>query len=113
MLNDTRPLLLVICSDEARLAAMRGTLRSAGFLSASGRSVEAAISLLSQVRVDGCVVAEPLEPFDALRLYDRLERYSTGCPKLCVLDYHPSPPNGWHGCDGDGLIARLYECFDL
>jgi len=111
VLNDTRPLLLVICSDEDRLAAMRASLRSAGFLSASGRSVEAAISLLTQVRVDGCVIAERLEPFDALRLYDRLERYSTGCPKLCLLDDHPVTPTGWHGCDGEGLIACLYECF--
>jgi hypothetical protein len=113
VLNETRPLLLVICSDEERLATLRAALRGAGFLSASGRSVEAAISLLSQVRVDGCVVAEPLDPFDARRLYDRLERYSTGCPKLCLLDAHPVPPDGWHGCEGNLLIARLYECFDL
>jgi len=113
VLNETRPLLLVICSDENRLAALRASLRSAGFLSASGRSVEAAISLLSQVRVDGCVVADPVEPLDAHRLHDRLEQYNTGCPKLCILDFHPEPTSGWLGCDGDGLIARLYECFDL
>jgi hypothetical protein len=102
----------VICSDEARLAELRASLRGAGFLSASGRSVEAAISLLTQVRVDGCVVAEPLEPFDALRLYDRLERYSTGCPKLCLVSDHPAPPDGWHACTGEGLVPCLYRCFD-
>lgn len=112
MLNETRPLLLVICSDEARLAALRAALRGAGFLTASGRSVEAAISLLSQVRVEGCVVADPIDPFDAFRLYERLERYSTGCPKLCILDYHPVPPDGWQGCDSDCLIDRLHQCFD-
>lgn len=113
MLNETRPLLLVICSDEDRLRMLRAVLRGGGFLSASGRSVEAALSLLSQVRVDGCVVAEPLNSFDALRLYHRLEQYSTGCPKLCLLDSHPEPPHGWHGCDGHNLISHLYERFEL
>lgn len=113
VLKETRPLLLVICSDEARLAALREELRGAGFLTASGRSVEAALSLLSQVRVEGCVVADEIDSFGALRLYERLERYSTGCPKLCVVDYHPVPPEGWRGCDGHSLITQLHACFDL
>lgn len=113
MLNETRPLLLVICSDEARLAALRAELRSAGFLSAAGRSIEAALSLLSQVRVDGCVVAEPLDPLAAARLHDCLECYSAGCPKLCLPTSQPEPPHGWHGCPTEALLTRLHECFHL
>ena len=111
MLEENRPLLLVVCGDEAQLAAVRGTLRAAGFLSTSGRSVEAALNLLTQVRVDGCVVAQPLDHADGQRLNERLEHYNPGCVRVCVTETGHAAPEGWPCCAGRALPERLRELF--
>lgn len=106
VLEQNQPLLLVVCSDEGQLAAVRRTLRAAGFLSTSGRSIEAALSLLTQVRVDGCVVAQPLDHADGRRLTERLEQYNPGCARVCLT---VPMPEGWITCEPDALTRRLAE----
>jgi hypothetical protein len=107
--DQNRPLLLVVCGDEPTLASVRRTLRAAGFLCTSGRSVEAALSLLTQVRVDGCVVVQPLDEADARRLTERLEQYDPDCIRVCAAG--EQAPLGWRACDVDGLPAHLRELF--
>jgi hypothetical protein len=84
VIEDERPLVLIVCSEPGRLAKLRRVLRESGVLPVSGRSPEAAASLLTQVQVNGCLVVERLEPAQSRLLESALERYSPGSRRFCV-----------------------------
>ena len=111
MYEEDHPLVLVVCDELERLRRARESLRAAGFLPASGRSIAAAVSLLAQVRVDACVVCQPISVEDAERLRGVLERFRPGCPKLCVREYVAADPPGWVVCAECDLTTATAAAF--
>lgn len=111
MPEDNQPLLLMVSEQEPGLFSTRTLLREAGFLVASGRTVEAAISLLAQVRVDGCVLHGHVQEGDAIRLAETLDRYSPGCPKMYLSQSESDLPPGWRRCAADTLVQALKDAF--
>lgn len=109
--EENQPLLLLVSELELGLLSIRSRLRAAGYLVASGRSVDAAISLLDQVRVDGCVVMGSVSVTDARRLALSLDRYNPGCPKMLVQEAGLLAPDPWRGCELEGLLSALQEAF--
>jgi hypothetical protein len=105
--EDDRPLLLVVCDDLERLTGMRHLIRAAGPMPATARSVEAAASLLTQVRVDGCLLCTTVTSGDARKLWVALERIRPGCVKLYVSDYESEILEGWEPCSLDQLASTL------
>jgi len=105
--DDDRPFVLVVSDRQERLLAARQTLRAAGILTASGRSMAAAVSLLSQVQVDGCVLIGDPAPGDARELWEALERYRPGCPKIQVCEPPALPLEGWTTCTEADLPAAM------
>jgi hypothetical protein len=103
--EDERPLVLVVCEDPSRLEKVREVLRHAGVLPTAGRSVAGAVHLLTQVRVDGCVLCDTVEPGEAADLRDALEEHRLHCPRLFVRNYQPGELPGWTGCDEEDLAA--------
>lgn len=109
--EEHRPLLLLVSEQEPGLAAVRAHLREGGFLVASSRSVAAAISLLDQVRVDGCVLMGRVSTPEAIRLAQSLERYTPRCPKVYLDEPDMIPPDGWHTSRHDQLLPALRQVF--
>jgi hypothetical protein len=109
--GDDRPLVLVVCEDLTRLTRTREVLRAAGLLPASARSVEAALSLLTQVVTDACLLVQNLSVEEARQLGERLEQVRPGAPKLCVREFLHGPVDGWMPCAeaeaGEALAAAL------
>jgi hypothetical protein len=102
-----RPLFLIVCADAAGMAAARALVREAGGLPVASRSIPAALSLLSQVRVDCCLLCDPAPPELAGELWDQLERYRPGCPRLYSADAQPAPLDRWSACDESDLSAAI------
>ncbi|HEU4751594.1 MAG TPA: hypothetical protein VFU47_00720 [Armatimonadota bacterium] len=108
-----QPLLLLICDEPDCLQRLRSTLREAGYLAAASRSLPAAISLLSQVRVDGCVLwGDPaLEELEPLR--SRLDTLKPGCLKLIIRPGAAEVPEPWKRCSEPDLLESLAGAFGL
>jgi hypothetical protein len=109
--EDDRPLLLVVCDDLERLSSVRHLIRTAGPMPATARSVEAATSLLTQVRVDGCLICTRVSPTGADRLWDALESSRPGCVKLYVTEYQTEKLTGWTPCAEDELASTVSRAF--
>jgi hypothetical protein len=109
---EDRPLILIVCRDPERLTGTRQRLREVGFLPASGRAVDAAISLLSQVRVDGCVLCHEVTADEAERLTQALDRVRPGCPKLYLREYQPGALDGWTVCFSNELDETIVGAFN-
>ena len=87
--------------------AARQMLRAIGVLTASGRSIAGAVSLLSQVKVDGCVLCADPAAEEARTLWEALERYRPGCPKIQVCEPPALPLEGWTPCAESDLPAAM------
>ncbi|MGV3722857.1 MAG: hypothetical protein ACO1SX_18300 [Actinomycetota bacterium] len=111
MPEEHRPLLLLVSEQEPGLQAVRAHLREAGYLVASSRSAAAAISLLDQVRVDGCVLMGRVSVLEANRLAQTLERYTPRCPKVYLTEPDLFPPDGWDHSQYDQLLLSLSRVF--
>lgn len=109
--EEHRPLLLLVAGQEAALMALRALLRESGYLVASSRSIAAAVSLLDQVRVDGCVLTGPATALEAVLLANALERYTPSCPKVFLDEPDSVPPEGWKAVRHDELLATLLRVF--
>jgi hypothetical protein len=105
--DSDRPLFLIVCGDAAGMAAARALVRDAGGLPVASRSIPAALSLLSQIRVDCCLLCDPAPPELARELRDQLERFRPDCPKLYRADAQPAPLDHWSACDGPGLPTAI------
>jgi hypothetical protein len=106
-----QPLVLVVCNDAERLTRLRLTLRAAGYLAAPSRSLDAAISLLSQIRVDGCILSLALTEEAADTLRRHLEGLKPGCPKLNVREASEHSFPAWVECSESGLREALARQF--
>ena len=104
-----RPLFLVVCDEPGLGPRVRAALRAEGVLSSPGASVRSALRLLSQVRVDGCVIACRVTPVEAEQLRRALEHVSPGCPKLAIAGCVPASAAGWetHPDEGIGAAAVI------
>lgn len=111
MSEEHRPLLLLVSEQEPGLQAVRTHLREAGYLVASSRSTAAAISLLDQVRVDGCVLMGQVSVLDAACLAQSLERYTPRCPKVYLNELDRVPLDGWDDSRYDQLLLSLNRVF--
>lgn len=109
MNEDERPLVLVVCSDAERLDRVREGLRASGLLPAVGRSFDAAVALLSQVQVNGCVILERTTPSEAARLASTLQRFSPGCALTYVQEYQTEPLDGWVSCRETQIAEIMLE----
>jgi len=109
--EENRPLLLLVSEQEPGLAAVRAHLREAGYLVASSRSIPAAVSLLDQVRVDGCVLMGRVSSLEAALLARNLERYTPRCPKVYLLEPGLASPEGWSGQQYEQLLPVLQRVF--
>jgi hypothetical protein len=106
-----RPLVMLICADAERLRRLRRLLRHSGFLVARSESVDAAIKLLTQIRMDGCVACGVLSGEDAEALRRALDRVSPGCPKLHAVPTPADPPPGWTACGEYELVEAAWDAF--
>lgn len=97
--EDDRPLVLVVCSDPDRLARLRAGLRESGIMPASGRSIQAAVSLLSQVQVNGCALAEAAGAEEIRQLDEALRRNSPHSSRLYVREAVKAELPEWEPCD--------------
>lgn len=103
--------MLIVCSEPGRLAHLRRVLRESGVLPVSGRSPEAAASLLTQVQVNGCLVVERLEPAQTRELETALERYSPSSHRFCL----PDVPDGsltWEQCPAETVGEWIRRALD-
>jgi hypothetical protein len=107
--EDERPLVLVVCSDAERLSRVREELRASGLLPAVGRSFAAAVALLSQVQVNGCVIVERTTPLEAERLSGALQRFSPGCAQTYVQELQAEPLEGWVSCQEAQIAQTILE----
>lgn len=109
MNEDERPLLLVVSEDPDRLAHLRLLLRQNGILSAAGRSLEIALNLLTQVIVDGCVLAQPLTPDDLQRLTHAVHANQPRSILVSLEDPGASPETGWECCQEESLVHTVHR----
>ena len=106
-----QPLVLVVCNDAERLTRLRLTLRDAGYLAAPSRSLEAAVSLLSQIRVDGCILGLGMTDDAAESLRRHLEASKPGCPKLRLAEANEHSFPAWVECSETDLRETLARQF--
>ena len=110
--DDNAPIVMIVCGEPERLREMRIVLRSAGFLTAAARSPAAALALLTQIQVDGCVTCQPLDEPEAAAIARILERMRPGCPKVQLPEAAPEASPGWSVCDPRELTKLLGRHFN-
>lgn len=113
MSERVRPIVLIVCGNRDLLRSTRETLRAAGVLTATARSADAAVALLEQVMMDGCVLCQPTPAEEARRLWHALENLRPGCPRLCVTEHQSRLLDGWMAVGEAELAPTLRAAFSL
>jgi CheY-like chemotaxis protein len=107
------PLILLVGSRQDELAQAREALRKEGYLTALASSCEAALHLLTQVRVTGCIALEPLPEGDAEDLRRSLDQWDLGCPKLWCTTPGKEALDEWTAVDRGRLLAAVRREFPV
>jgi len=105
--EDERPLFLLVSADPDRLARVREVLRGAGLLTAGSRSLPAAANLLTQVKVDGCVLCDAPGGGEAEPLLAALLNLDPAPVRICLKQGGGPDPVGWSCCQEAELAARV------
>ncbi len=113
MPEDARPIILIVCNEPERLQPLRQAMRSEGVLTAPARSLDAALGLLTQVGVDGCVLAMNISGAAAVELDAALSRCRANGFRICLQCYHGAHLSGWDTVDEDALIPEVWRQFRL
>ena len=109
--DDNAPIVMVVCADPERLRELRQRLRCDGFLTAAARSPDAALALLTQVQVDGCVVSDPLDESLGVRLARALNAIRPGCPKVLLMEAGSDKSGDWSVCPSAEVVETLRQGF--
>ena len=107
VIDDDRPLILVVCDDAERLSATRQALRQLGLLPAAARSVDAALSLLRQIQMDACLLCQTVTEEQAQTLWWAMEAIRPGCPRLYMQEHQAQALVGWRPCSQETLAEAV------
>jgi len=111
MWEEDRPVVLVVCEETQRASALRAVLRDAGLYAARSPTLEAALRLITQVRVDGCVVCQPMTAEEAQRLGSALDGSRAASTKVCLAEDIKVAPPGWTLCSEADLSEAARRLF--